>query len=365
MQIAPLQNQSHINALDGVRGIACLLVLQSHLVNTGYIEGAALKQGILGVVIFFILSGFLMGFLYFKVTATYQIIDYLIKRFFRVYPAYFVVSLIAAIVAYTIGLSALPYSSFSQPIFDLDYLVQQLALQKGWGHFWTIPLEMHFYLLFAFFLFLIRPVLFQRLLVLTFVTIILLYTSNLPFLAHRWLMELDKNSYAVIWRFIGIFTAGACFGIIYRVWQKTMYLRYVLNTVANIGTLMLLFLLFASNHDALLDSKLLKLNWHDITWLSPVIGFYIFSCAVASNSRLQLINNIFLRYTGKISYSLYLWHLIIFCILTNSMDLEPVEGLMLSLIFSYVIATASYKFIEIPGINAGTKLILVHNPQHP
>jgi peptidoglycan/LPS O-acetylase OafA/YrhL len=356
MQGIKTQNLNRIQALDGIRGIACLLVLQSHLVNAGYIARPALQQGLLGVTIFFVLSGFLMGFLYLQATSRQQVIEYLLKRFFRVYPLYFFLSVIAAIIAYTIGLYPLPYSP-PRAVFDLNYLISQLSLQKGWGAFWTIPIEMHFYLMFAAFLFFTKPIRLYRFLLLMLIVIVLFNHSDLPRIAHRWLMEPEKNSYEVIWKFMGIFFTGACFGAIYKIWPENNRFNGLFSSVAIIGTLILLFFLFTSSSDILLNrQKWLRLDWRDTSWLVPLVGFYIFSCANAKNSRLLIVNSAFFRYTGKISYSLYLWHLIIFCTLTRNINLEPTTGLLVSITSSYLMAILSYKFIEVPCIDVGAKI---------
>lgn len=51
----------HLKSLDGIRGIACTLVIISHyLIQINYKEYYGHQIGSLGVMIFFSLSGFLM-----------------------------------------------------------------------------------------------------------------------------------------------------------------------------------------------------------------------------------------------------------------------------------------------------------------
>ena len=53
----------HIKQLDGLRGLAALLVVYSHAGQQGLVPKNT-GTGQIGVMLFFILSGFLMGWLY-------------------------------------------------------------------------------------------------------------------------------------------------------------------------------------------------------------------------------------------------------------------------------------------------------------
>ena len=57
---------NNIPALDGLRGLAAVIVLVSHVSNNVGLWGGVLGHGggQIGVMIFFVLSGYLMGFLY-------------------------------------------------------------------------------------------------------------------------------------------------------------------------------------------------------------------------------------------------------------------------------------------------------------
>jgi len=81
------QSQS-TEPLHGVRGIAAAMVFVSHLGNAGYypwIKGF----GQLGVLLFFVLSGFLMGLLYMEERSSARDwARYAVRRVFRVYPLF-------------------------------------------------------------------------------------------------------------------------------------------------------------------------------------------------------------------------------------------------------------------------------------
>jgi len=130
-----------LNALHGLRAMAALTVLVAHsepLLGLGFIG----NSGSVGVILFFVLSGFLMPHVYMSVPATPpRILDFTRNRFARVYPLF----------ALTVLLSALLYfidSSFPFKLNALEALKHLLLFGDGLT-LWTISVEFQFYLAFA------------------------------------------------------------------------------------------------------------------------------------------------------------------------------------------------------------------------
>jgi peptidoglycan/LPS O-acetylase OafA/YrhL len=155
-------------ALDGIRGIAVLMVMLSHYCRnhfggTPMALEPLLRYGNLGVDLFFVLSGFLItGILidtrdrpaYFK--------TFYIRRFFRIFPLYYLalaVTFGGGAVLMTAGLLE------SSPGVERAYrdqwwlwtylgnvriaMLGEAAFGEGWlslNHFWTLAIEEHFYL---------------------------------------------------------------------------------------------------------------------------------------------------------------------------------------------------------------------------
>ena len=151
----------HLYALDGVRGIAILLVLFCHFffisTPSNLYEFVLQKlgdYGNLGVDLFFVLSGFLItGILmdtkgkenYFK--------NFIIRRSLRIFPLYYFVLIIIFLI--------MPlFSIFNGPLMDrvLEGEVYAwtytynffIAEKQSWppfiGHFWSLAVEEQFYL---------------------------------------------------------------------------------------------------------------------------------------------------------------------------------------------------------------------------
>jgi peptidoglycan/LPS O-acetylase OafA/YrhL len=149
----------HIDALDGVRGIAILMVLLYHfgveavkVLNIDTWLYRPCDLGWLGVDLFFVLSGLLItGILHDSRHRAHYFRDFYFRRTLRIFPLYFgtlaVAFGLAACVPAVAGWLGRAYSS--QLWFWL-YGTNILAALHGWSgpidHFWTLAVEEHFYL---------------------------------------------------------------------------------------------------------------------------------------------------------------------------------------------------------------------------
>jgi peptidoglycan/LPS O-acetylase OafA/YrhL len=126
--------------LDGIRALACILVVLSHMPW----PVTFVTLGETGVGVFFVLSGFLMSHLYADAHWDWQSVSrYGIARFSRIAPIYWLVITVCVLISYT------------QP--DADFLLRiqggtAMARHYLFGGnvliFWSIPLEVQYYLFF-------------------------------------------------------------------------------------------------------------------------------------------------------------------------------------------------------------------------
>lgn len=129
-----------LSALDGWRGISILLVLGAHLLPLGP-KSLMLNEttGAMGMALFFTLSGFLITRL---LTNDSRIINFLIKRFFRIIPLAWLA------ITFVLLTGKSEESLFFSQYFFFANLTDQI-LPEGLGHFWSLNVEVQFYVAIA------------------------------------------------------------------------------------------------------------------------------------------------------------------------------------------------------------------------
>ena len=142
-----------LHGLDTLRAVAIVVVMLFHLNNEGLLPAAirpVAKVGWIGVDLFFVLSGFLIGSQLLKpylAGGKPSFRDFYTRRAYRILPAFSVVLLLYL----TIPLwreapgpyAAWQYASFTWNLFLLGY-----PENRAFSHIWSLCVEEHFYLFF-------------------------------------------------------------------------------------------------------------------------------------------------------------------------------------------------------------------------
>lgn len=158
-----LDHRRHMKSLDGLRGIAIVLVFFFHYYprRPGDPVGLLAGAGWTGVDLFFVLSGFLItGILYDTVGQQRYFLNFYARRALRLFPIYFFIAFL--IMAFGKWLGVL-YTWWDIPYFlYASNIVGDLHHNPGFGayvetgHLWSLALEEQFYLLWAPAVFLLR-----------------------------------------------------------------------------------------------------------------------------------------------------------------------------------------------------------------
>lgn len=110
-----VDTKPHYNILDGLRGVAAIMVVCFHLFEafaTSHLD-QRINHGYLAVDFFFILSGFVIGYAYDDRWKKMSVKEFLKRRFIRLYPMVVIGAIIGGIMFYTQGCSAWDVSKVS------------------------------------------------------------------------------------------------------------------------------------------------------------------------------------------------------------------------------------------------------------
>ena len=163
-------SKTHLTALDGVRGLAILAVLLCHGIPgaanaKGLVQGAVgavAQMGWLGVDLFFVLSGFLItGILLETTPDSCYFRSFYLRRALRILPVYYGLLLILAL--FTVPLRIHWHRTEAYFVLYMqNYLTDnRLTLTSRYfqiylGHFWSLAVEEQFYLVWPLAVWLLR-----------------------------------------------------------------------------------------------------------------------------------------------------------------------------------------------------------------
>lgn len=153
--MTPKSNIGRFPSLDGIRAISILMVLYGHLSGTRDFPLSSLQSygrwfgdvAHLGVLVFFVISGFLITSLLVEEreqTGTISLKRFYLRRFLRILPAFYAFIAVVAI-ATLLGVGHLTGRDFVYALtFAFNY-----SPHHPWqlGHLWSLSIEEQFYLL--------------------------------------------------------------------------------------------------------------------------------------------------------------------------------------------------------------------------
>lgn len=303
-------NQPHIKPLTSLRGVAAVYVLFHHLSGHFLPElgrmvspsTQLMLNGYLWVDFFFILSGFLLAILYQQRFADNTITtkEFLIRRFSRIYPLHIVILL--SFVIYQLGLLAMGNTAAftgQYSLFDLVrsiFLLQAVQLDPIFAPWnspsWSISAEWLAYLLFPF----IIAVLYKLKGISSALIFWVLSVASLSLVEAQTLKQLDLTGYLGLLRCVIEFSMGIMLSK--GIYNSNFCQKWLANSIAQL---------------ALCFALLLTLHLDDLDVLSVLLMALIIASVSMGNSQFnRVLSHPWLVYLGKISYSIYMVHWLIF-----------------------------------------------------
>jgi peptidoglycan/LPS O-acetylase OafA/YrhL len=369
-----MQN-SRVEYLDSLRGLASISVILSHFV-LAYRLDVHFKaifysplhlffDGFAAVTFFFVLSGYVLTL---SLDRKDKIIigDFYIRRIFRIMPAY-IVTLIISLICYSFYkvIHTTPDSSqwindfWGRPQ-DINSVLRQLVFLRAPGHGelvcqnWTLSEEMRFSFLIPF-LYLIAKK-FNTLLFFIFNIVLAVFFNASVFIFHFSLgiyLALNQDKILMVFKSL-----------------KAKYTILLLFFTILLYTYRYTIPMYYYYHYRSVNF----LNNDDMIWVFAGLGSFLILlyCFVSKKIQAALNHSVF-RFIGKLSYSIYLLHILVLIFLvpmfilqlnnwglTNRFLIWPLAlGALLGTTFlmAYILTT----FIEIPFVKLGSRMIKKYN----
>lgn len=322
---------TRIAGLDGIRAIAVILIITSH-----FYEGSpfirSLSLGHWGVMVFFVLSGFLVSrILLAKRTQSKKqtFINFFARRALRIFPLYYLSIAVFSFIGSGWGGELVYHLSYTSNFYILHHS-QFLA-----PHFWSLSVEEQFYLI-------------------------------LPFLI---LFSGGKNMNRLC---LILFLSDVFFRVYYCIHQSGTYDRLLWSNTDALGLGIMIALLEGKRLSAIpmfvvaispilisfiLGSTFLGIHYC-ILLLTGLILYHLYS--TPQSISLVLLENRVIKYIGTISYGLYVWHYLLWQNIAIMLPFElmlvqlhPIMefghgNVLIAVTLTAVIAVCSYEFFEKP-----------------
>lgn len=315
---------AYMPQLDGLRAVAVFLVLWTHTAARDPL--AALTVGTGGVILFFVLSGFLITgiLLQHKDAAPVPLLrSFYARRFLRIFPIYYLAIAVLVVANYAPAVNALPWH-----LFYLSNVAGASGMNLGYTtHFWSLSVEEQFYLL---------------------------WPAVILFAPRRWLSVVIWSVIAMgpLWRLIGVVAgwplvaqayplpgvvdALALGALLAYYADDNKARRWLAGIAAVLGVVLLGAALWAAVVQP--DAPLYRIG--------STLALALVSLALvdgAARGMYRILDWRPLRFVGRISYGVYLYHFPLMILLPRS--LLMVAGV------SVLVAALSWRYIEAPITN--------------
>lgn len=334
-----LTNSQRFEELDSFRGLAALAVVlyhftlrYEHVYHHNEIPFFSLPYGDYGVQFFFMISGFVIFMTLEKCTSSR---DFLVSRFCRLFPAYWV----AVLITFSVGYFApLPNQelTMTQLLVNLSMLQAFFYIPSVDGVYWSLAFELSFYFVMLM-IFLSRQLHAMEYLIIVWLSA-MLANFLLPYTGFEipWRLQLLG-----VLKYTNAFMAGIVF---YQIYHHGF-------SVLRVATLI-----------ACLVLELICVSITSFIFFTAFFALFL----LAIRGQLTLLKHPALLYMGAISYTLYLTHQMLgFKVihLLEAQGMAPDLAILIAVICSILLASVLTRYVERPGGRFFKKLL--QNPIKP
>ncbi len=343
------KSSKHLPALDGWRAIAILAVILSHTRWTNSTVLGVSRYGAMGVHLFFALSGFLITWRLIQEReerGTVSWTQFYTRRVFRILPAAFAYLFVIAMMG--LGFHLIPVGRLQllgSAFFFRNYLAAPIPEPWYTGHFWSLAVEEHFYLLWPL---LLTVFTFRRSPYIAALLAVLVGVWRGLDMRYQWIAALDpllKDDVRRTDYRLDILLWGCVFAFL---WKQP----WVRGRLRQIGASPLVL--------AVLLVTTACLYWKPPAYLAILaIAMGLLPIATVAEPE-SLVSRALewgpLTWIGRVSYSIYLWQELFFPVYGVETSLGWLQTTPWNFLAAFGTAAVSYYGIERPCILLGKRL---------
>ena len=356
----PRDLPANVPTLDGIRGTAVLIVIASHLpvllryqsVTPWHLLNRLLSGGFLGVDIFFVLSGFLITSLLLKEHSNNLQINlshFYARRARRLLPALYLLLVVdfAISVVEKSSLTGQWNETWTSILYlnNWYYVLPWLRhgstnFESNLGHLWSLAVEEQFYLLWPMVLILLLKFRRSKVVVPIFIALFIVAV-----VLHRTVLWHDHVSWMVILirtdARLDSLLVGALLAFFFR---HVDVHKTVLKWLAYAALPLFIMSAYQGPSSPIFYSSGFTL-----------VAFAVFVMILASIEQAWIVSRVleqsWLRFIGRISYGLYLWHFVVFMFLSKHFFVGPrIFRIIVGLSITLAITLMSWYVVEQPAL---------------
>ena len=338
-----LSSSNRNSSVDIWRGVAIISVVLFHFNET-------LPYGFLGVDLFFVISGLLVGGILTKPFLNgdkIEIFNFFLRRGFKIWPSYYTFLIVGTIIAMLTYKShnqnqIIPFTDFTRYLlFYQNYT--GLPFHWSFDHVWSLCVEEHFYIMLPLIFISLRLIKANWKILL--VSLIIIIVSGFVAKILMLYFTNGKDTYSATHNRIDALAWGVLLNLIIIKFSSTIKKH------KNIFLITGLIGLIAS---VFFDIYLESIFYHKVVLHSIVPLFFFLMISGTYYHDFSKLKS--LRVIGYYSYNWYLWHPVFSVIITQNIG-AGFNGLLTYLLFSFIVGVFFTILIEQPALKMRNKYL--------